>query len=132
MSYDQCAAYLRSNSMIVDAQTKIQVPARLMHAEKSSELEPPVHTLDSAAKLFHAMAVESIIEHTYHMFNAQTFRESLGIPSAIWAELEPVIKDRINEIRAELKAKHGYTKPAPAQHEQSKTYPPKDDKKMSN
>ena len=90
------------------------------------------HTLNSVAKLFHTMALESNIEHTYHMFNAKTFRESLGIPSDIWKELEPAIKDRINEIRADLKAKRGYPNPVPIKHDQQKTYPPKDDKKMPN
>jgi hypothetical protein len=133
MSYDQSATYLRSNSMIVDSQTKKQTPARLMHAEKSpDEKEPSGHTLDSVAKLFHTMASESDINHTYHMFNAKTFRESLGIPSAIWAELEPLIKDRINEIRAELKAKRGYSNQTPVKHDQPKPYSPKDDKKMPN
>lgn len=43
MLYDQCAAYLRSNSMIVDAHQKKQMPSRLMHTE--TEEEPPGHTL---------------------------------------------------------------------------------------
>ena len=104
--------------MIVDSQTKKQTLVRLMHTEKSSEKkEPPGHTLDSVAKLLHTMASESNFDHTYHMFNAKTFRESLGIPSAIWAELEPLIKDRINEIRAELKAKCGYSNHTPVKQD---------------
>ena len=62
------------------------------------------------------------------MFNTKTFRESLGIPSLIWAELEPPIKDRINEIRAGIKAKCDISYPSPAKHESSKPYLPKNDK----
>ena len=51
MSYDQSAAYLRSNSMIVDAQTRKQAPARLMHTEKSSEAEPPVHYFELCCQI---------------------------------------------------------------------------------
>ena len=72
MSYDQSAAYLRSNSMVVDAQTKKQTPTKLMHTVKPSEDEEANgHTLETVAKLFHTMALESNIEHTYHMFNAK-------------------------------------------------------------
>lgn len=97
MSYDSCAAYLRSNSMIVDAHSRKQAPSRLMMAETYEE-EPPGHTLESVSKLFHTMASEGGLDHTYCIFNTRAFREPMGIPSSIWAELEPAIKERINEI----------------------------------
>src|SRR6476620_12509230 len=39
------------------------------------------------------------------MFNTKTVRESLSIPEAIWSELEPMIKDKITEIRAKVREK---------------------------
>ena len=100
-----------------------------MHTTTPSEEENSTkHTMETVAKLFHTMALESNIEHTYHMFNTKTFRESLGISSLIWGKLVPPIKDRINEIRAGIKAKCDISNPSPAKHESSKPYPPKNDK----
>ena len=73
-----------------------------MHTE--IEEEPPGHTLESVAKLFHTMAQEDGINHTYHMFNTSSFRETLSISSKIWAELEPAIKEKIKEIKANLRS----------------------------
>ena len=46
-------------------------------------------------RMFYSMALEAGIELTYKMFNARLFRDSLTIPTEIWAELEPSIKDKI-------------------------------------
>ena len=63
------------------------------------------------------------------MFNTSSFRETLSIPPRIWAELEPAIKERINEIRADLRSQ---ANPPPDKQEKSKPYHTKDDNKMPN
>ncbi len=55
--------------------------------------------LENVSNMFNDMMVESRIEATYRMFNARSYRDTLQISTAIWMELEPIIKDRINEIR---------------------------------
>lgn len=63
----------------------------------------PQMTMEDAAKIFTTMVEESGIEATYRVFNARIFRDRLGIPAAIWNEMEPAIQERVNEIRAKLK-----------------------------
>ena len=97
------------------------------------EEEPSGHTLESISKLFHTMALEGGLDHTYCIFNTRAFREPMGIPSSIWAELEPAIKERINEIRAGLKAKYESKQSSTSQtQEKPKSYPTSNDKKMPN
>ncbi len=66
---------------------------------------------EQVVKLFHTMADEHGYMNTYNMFNTRAFRDSLMIPSAIWAELEPEIREKINEARKRAKEKRGSFKP---------------------
>jgi len=59
--------------------------------------------MEEVFNMFHEMAQESGIEAIWRMFNARTFRDKLGIPTPIWKELEPPIKEKINEIRDRIK-----------------------------
>ena len=69
------------------------------------EPEPVGKSAEDVLTLFHTMAESSSIHHVYKMFNTKTVRESLSIPEAIWSELEPMIKDKITEIRAKIREK---------------------------
>ena len=60
-------------------------------------------TLDRAARIFTTMTEEERLEFTYKVFNTRAQRENLSIPSSIWNELEPSIREKINEIRNKLK-----------------------------
>ena len=100
MKYAACAAYLRKNAILIDHANQFKPPSRLMHVEQDThdtQQEQP-KTLDQVSRLFHAMAIEDGLETAYNVFNTRTFRDQLSIPTAIWKELEPEIKEKINEI----------------------------------
>src|SRR5688572_22011080 len=60
-------------------------------------------TLETAAKMFHTMAEQDGLEFTYKVLNTRLLRENLSIPPSLWNELEPSIREKINEIRNKLK-----------------------------
>src|SRR4051812_17637979 len=70
-----------------------------MHVNEPSV---PETTMEEVAKLFTTMTEEEGLETAYRCFNARSFRDKLGIPAAIWNEMEPAIQDKVNEIRAKL------------------------------
>ena len=83
-----------------------------VHMEEASKIhENPEKTSEQVLKMFHTMAMENGLVTTYNMFNTRVFRESLTIPTAIWLELEPSIKEKISEARERVKEKRGYNKP---------------------
>jgi hypothetical protein len=49
------------------------------------------------------MAKEDGLQETYHVFNSKTFRQSLSIPDATWNKLEPMLKDKITELRNKIR-----------------------------
>ena len=100
MKYAACAAYLRKNAILIDHANQFKAPSRLMHVEQNTHDTPEDQpkTLDQVSPLFHAMAIEDGLETAYNVFNTRTFRDQLSIPTAIWKELEPEIKEKINEI----------------------------------
>jgi hypothetical protein len=106
MTYEQCAAYLRENSLYIDKVNQTKAPSRLMFVQDKDHVpEPEGKSAEEVLSLVHTMAENSSITHVYKMFNTKTVRESLSIPEAIWSELEPMIKDKITEIRAKVREK---------------------------
>ena len=100
MTYAASAAYLRKNGIIYDYEKKTRAPTRLMHVDK---VEDNTKSLEEVSRIFTTMAEEEGLEITYRMFNTRTFRENMSIPTAIWNELEPAIKQKIGEIRKNLR-----------------------------
>ena len=105
MTYEQCAHYLRSNSLLIDNQNAIKPPSRLMHIENSSKNQECSKTIEQVNHLFHTMAKEHGLKTTYNMFKTRAFRDSLTIPSEIWTELEPSIREKVNEARHRAREK---------------------------
>jgi hypothetical protein len=104
MSFEKCAAYLRSNSMLIDTHNEMIIPSRLMKVEDITQNEPePQKSLESVSKMFHTMAEENGLENSFRMFNTRVFRESLSIPTSIWMELKPAIQEEINKIRQQVR-----------------------------
>lgn len=77
----------------------------MVHVEQDFQ---PLHesskSMEEVSNIFHSMALDDGLETTYNLFNTKTFRDQYSIPTAIWKELEPAIREKINEIRAKLKA----------------------------
>src|SRR5574339_694002 len=59
MTYDQCARYLRTNSILIDSHQAEKTPARLMYTEKDHQPPQEYTDLDKAAHMFHTMAQEN-------------------------------------------------------------------------
>ena len=59
-------------------------------------------------KLFHTISEEHGYNNTYNMFNTRTFRDSLMIPSTLWAELKPKIREKINDARRRAREMKGF------------------------
>lgn len=107
MGFDQCASYLRKNAIMIDHANTVKQPARLMLVEDASHEKAanpnPPKTIEQVSRMFYTMAEEHGLVNTYRMYQTRQFRETLSIPSAIWAELEPAIQEKINKIRSEIK-----------------------------
>ena len=61
-------------------------------APKVASIESLEKTIKEDATLFHTMATERGVIHTYKMFNTKTIKESLSNSDKIWNELELLIK----------------------------------------
>ena len=105
MSYDQCAAYLRENALYIDRVNQAKTPSRLLHVQEEPEPVIEEKSVEEVTRLFSTMAQASNMHQTYKMFNTKSFRESLSIPDAIWNELEPLVKDKIQEARIRIREK---------------------------
>ena len=109
MSCSASAAYLRKNAILIDYASQNKAPTCLMHVDNGEsrgvdmDAKQEEMTLDRAARIFTTMAEEEGLEFTYKVFNTRALRENLSIPSSIWNELEPSIREKINEIRNKLK-----------------------------
>jgi hypothetical protein len=102
-TYKQCGSYLRKNSILIDSMKAKRTPVRLMNVQ--DDLPKPISydTAEKVTQLFHSVASIEGVYPTYRMFSLKTYRESCSIPDKIWAELEPMFKKKINEIRAKVR-----------------------------
>ena len=107
LTYEQCAAYICRNAILIDFSNTNKTPTKLMHVAEDIEQEftPPnlYDSIEQVTKLFHFMAKESGLHPTFQVFATKTFRENLSIPDKIWAELEPLVREKINAIRAQIR-----------------------------
>ena len=101
MSYNRTAAYLRQNALLINRANSLKPQTRLMTMTHDEHIEE--ETLEDVSEMFMEMSYEGGLEHTYRMFNTKTFRDRLNIPTPIWRELEPAIKDKIQEIKNRVK-----------------------------
>jgi hypothetical protein len=103
MTYEQCTAYLRKNSILIDQIKTTKPPIRLLNAQedqpnKSSQPSGKYDTMEKVTNLFHLVATTEGLTPTYRVFAMKSYRESLSIPDKIWVELYSVFKDKINKI----------------------------------
>ena len=94
---------------MIDYENTVKQPARLMLVEDTSfgtAPDPnPTKALEQVSRMFYTMAEEHGLSNTYRMYQTRQFRESLSILSAIWAELEPAIQEKINKNRSKIREK---------------------------
>lgn len=90
-SYQASVAYLRKNAILLDYNIQSKASNRLMHVE-NDQIEGK--SLEEVSRLFTTMAEEEGLETTFRMFNTKIFRDKLSIPTSIWNELEPSIREK--------------------------------------
>ena len=60
--------------------------------------------IDATTLLFAEANRESSLFTAYQSFNNRPIRQSMRIPDDIWHALEPAIKEKVNTIRAKVRA----------------------------
>ena len=119
-SYDATATYLRQNAALYDHASSLAPPSKVMNTKQeppptqvmNTTSKPPMD-LATASKLFMTVADEQGPFRAFRTFQSQTVRESLSIPYPIWQQLEPIIRDKIVEIRKGIQAKNRSEPQAP-------------------
>ena len=89
--------------MNVLKQTKY--PLDFLHVEETpSNISPNRYdTVELVTEAFKDLAKKEGTYPAYKIFAIRSFRENLSIPDKIWAELEPMIKEKINAIRKKVR-----------------------------
>lgn len=104
MTYDQCATYLRKNSIWIDNANMTRSSTKLMHRNDSNHdsAQQPEKSVNEILSLFQTMANEGSLHAAYRMFNTRTFRETMSISDTCWKAREPIMKSKVKEIRKKL------------------------------
>jgi hypothetical protein len=106
LSHDMSANCLAKHAIILD-QENTQAPKRLMTVTDAIAESVPsssMLTMNETTLLFANSARESSLCAAYQAFNNRDFLQNLQIPDDIWHALEPSIKEKINALRAKIKA----------------------------
>jgi hypothetical protein len=122
-TYEECGAYLRKNSILIDSMKARKTPVRLMNVQDAQPEPISYDTSEKVTQLFHSVAMVEGIYPTYKMFALKTYRESLSIPDKIWAELEPMFKEKINEIRTKIRKQNTEQDSKPGSGKIPRQYP---------
>lgn len=77
---------------------KVEVPQQEVPVKEKKRVEQVTY-------LFHTMAQQGGLGPTYKICKNRNLRDSLSTPDRIWNELEPMIKEKIIAIRANLRKK---------------------------
>jgi hypothetical protein len=119
-TYEQCATYLRNNAAMFDHVDSQSRPVQVQQVAQELP-EPPLQVqqvtqqppmdLASASRIFMAVAADQGPVRAFQTFQSPAIRERLSIPYPIWQQLEPIIRDKIVEIRKGIQAKN---RPPPA------------------
>ena len=104
LSFEESAAYLRQNSLIYECLKAARTPTRLLRVEESpsTQVTAKYGTTEQVSQAFHDMASKEGVGPAYKIFAMKGYSKSLSITDKIWAELEPLIKEKITAIRAKL------------------------------
>ena len=113
MSYEETAAYLRSNSIMSDyvaKQSNRPLPATMLTATKESETlnfvpDNKVYlTLNETIKLLNTMAQESSTVKAYQVLSSsQSLRDGLSIHPDIWKQLDQHMRTKLLDIKKQLR-----------------------------
>jgi hypothetical protein len=102
MSYDMSADFLARSAILLD-QERAQTPRRVMNVTGNVE-EPKWLTIEESSLLLANAVSESNAYVAYQAFNNRPMRQSMRIPDDIWHAMEPDLKERVNALRAKVRA----------------------------
>jgi hypothetical protein len=122
------------------AMASMEISKKDIEEEDSSSTSSntPSKILDetAVAQIVQQLVQEIGLVKAYNTLQSPTMRESLSIPSQIWARLEPMIKQKIDVVRKEIRAEQGNKNPnfaknryeqnsKPSYNTTKSSYPPK-------
>jgi len=117
--FEETCNYIRTNSMTLDKViSTMPRPSTMLNTTLDSLEEP---SPEDTIKKIQLMMQEASPLQVYQALRSPTMRESLNIPNALWKELEPKLKERIMEIRDEIRKKKEHNK---KETEKEKPLPP--------
>lgn len=100
--FDETCNYIRTNSMTLDKiVASTPRPTTMLNTYMEVD-EPTVH--DVMNRIQTMMSETSPIQ-VYNALRSPTMRDSLSIPGPLWKELEPQLRERIQEIRDQIRKK---------------------------
>ena len=93
-------SYLRENSKTVEAHpsSKKRVMATIAEEPEAKSQRSMQETMD----LFEEVVRQGSIYQAYQAFNSAPLRQSLRVPDALWKEMEPTLKEKINEVKQKI------------------------------
>ena len=107
-NFEDTCNYIRSNSMVMDKMISTTPRPSMMLNTSLDNQEEPNH--EDIIRKIQIMMQETSPIQVYQVLQSPTMRENLNIPTALWVLLEPKLKERIMELRAEIRKKKGTTK----------------------
>ena len=113
--FEETANYLRENGTSLDRTIKQieTTSSKMLNTVKEDEQDSkdPEPSLDECMKVIQSLAQETSVVQAYNALKSPMVRTSLNIPTAIWLKLEPQLKQRINEIKDEIRKKQAQDSP---------------------
>ncbi len=102
--FEETCNYLRTNSMIPDKMMSTTPRPYAMFNATKADLEE--HNSEDVIDRIHLMMQEASPIQVYQALQSPTMRESLNIPTLLWKELEPKLRERIMEIRDSIRKRN--------------------------
>jgi hypothetical protein len=104
--FEETSNYLRENVTSMDRTLKkIQAGSSKMLNTHKEEIEERTPDIDECLKIVQNLMKETSLKRTFNALQSLTVCTSLNIPGDIWHQLEPQMKEKINEIKAEVRKK---------------------------
>ena len=107
-TFEEACNYIRCNSMIMDkVMSTVPKTASMLNTMVDNKEE---HNHEDIIKKIQMMIEETSPVLVYQALRSPTMRESMNIPTAIWKELEPELREKVIEIRNSIRRKEAQKK----------------------
>ena len=104
-NFEETCNYIRSNSMVMDKMIATTPRPASMTMLNTTLDSPPEPSHEDIINKIQMMMQETSPVQVYQALRSPTMRDSLSIPTALWKELEPSLRERIMEIRESIRKK---------------------------